>query len=71
MPPDLGWLLAFFEGSEHLDPAGSAVHTPGDVLWARLPAAGVVVATGRAARAVHERERQRITTLARIVDQLL
>jgi hypothetical protein len=70
-PPDLGWLLAFLDGSEHLDPAGSAATTPGDVLWARLPGARVVVATGRAARAVHERERQRITTLARVVDQLL
>lgn len=70
-PPDLGWLLAFIGGSEHLDPAALTANTPGDVLWARLPGAGVVVATGRAARAVHERERQRVTTLARVVDQLL
>ena len=70
-PPDLGWLLAFLDGSEHLDPACPGTNTPGDVMWARLPAAGMVVATGRAARAVHERERQRIATLARIIDHVL
>ena len=69
-PPDLRWLLAFLEGSEHLDPA-CPTNAPGDVMWARLPTAGLVVATGRAARAVHERERQRVTLLARIVDGLL
>jgi hypothetical protein len=69
-PPDLGWLLAFLDGSGHLDPACPA-NAPGDVMWAHLPTACVTVATGRAARAVHERERQRITTLARIVDSLL
>ena len=70
-PPALDWLLAFLDGSEHLDPAAPATNTPGDVMWARLPRAGVTVATGRADRAVHERERQRIMTLARIVDHLV
>jgi hypothetical protein len=70
-PPDLGWLLAFFDGSGHLDPAFPSANAPSDVMWARLPEAGVVVATGRAARAVHERERGRIILLARIVDGLL
>ncbi len=58
-PPDLGWLLAFLDGSEHLDPACPA-NAPGDVMWARLPATGTIVATGRSARAVHERERARL-----------
>ena len=70
-PPDLGWLLAFLDGSGHLDPARPSANAPSDVMWARLPAVGVVVATGRAARAVHERERRRIILLARIVDGLL
>lgn len=70
-PPDLGGLLAFLDGSEHLDPACPATNTPGDVMWARLPSAGLTIATGRADRAVHERERQRIATMARIVDRLL
>jgi len=69
--PDLAWLLAFLDGSEHLDPAGPATNTPGDVMWARLPTAGVTVATGRADRAVHERERHRVSTLARVVDHVI
>jgi hypothetical protein len=69
-PPDLAWLLAFLDGSGHLDPASPAT-APGDVMWARLPRAGLVVATGRAARAVHERERARVALLARVVDGLL
>lgn len=70
-PPDLGWLLAFLDGSEHLDPVLPGTNTPGDVLWARLPHAALTVATGRADRAVHERERSRVATVARIVDHLL
>ena len=69
-PPDLGWLLAFLAGSGHLDPA-CPTNAPGDVMWARLPRAGLVVATGRAARAVHERERARVALLARVVDGLV
>src|SRR5262249_50862981 len=65
-PPDLGWLLAFLDGSGHLDPACPSAHAPGDVLWARLPTSGLFVATGRAARAVHERERARVNLLARV-----
>ncbi len=70
-PPDARWLLAFFDGSEHLDPSRPAANAPGDMIWARLPIAGVVVATGRASRAVHERERIRLALLARIVDALI
>lgn len=70
-PPDVGWLVAFLAGSDHLDPTVGSPAAPDDVMWARLPAAGVVLATGRAARAVHERERSRIALLARIVDGLL
>jgi hypothetical protein len=70
-PPDLRWLLAFLDGSGHLDPACPSANAPSDVMWARLPMTAVVVATGRAARAVHERERARITLLARIVDALV
>jgi len=69
--PDLAWLLAFLDGSEHLDPACPATNTPGDVMWARLPRVGVTVATGRADRAVHERERHRVSTLARVVDHVI
>jgi hypothetical protein len=69
-PPELGWLVAFLEGSEHLD-ASTAWVAPGDVMWARLPRAGIAIAVGRAQRPVHERERGRIELLARITDALL
>ena len=69
-PPELGWLVAFLEGSEHLD-ASTASVAPGDVMWARLPRAGIAIAVGRAQRPVHERERGRIELLARITDALL
>lgn len=68
--PELPWILAFLEGSEHLDAARPA-NGPGDVMWTRLPTAGIAIAAGRAARAVHERERTRLALLAQVVDALL
>ena len=68
-PPDGRWLSAFFDGSEHLPAGGN--NGPADVLWARLPRAGLMIAAGRASRAAHERERARMQVLARTVDQLL
>jgi hypothetical protein len=68
-PPELGWLVAFLNGSEHLGTLNGA--GPTDVMWARLPRADLAVAAGRASRPVHERERLRVTLLARIVDALL
>jgi hypothetical protein len=70
-PPELGWLVAFLDGSEHLDPACPTVSAPADVMWARLPTSGITIAAGRAQRAVHERERGRLALLARIADALL
>ncbi len=69
-PPELPWILAFLEGSEHLDAARPA-NGPGDVMWARLPAAEIAIAAGRATRAVHERERTRLAKLAEVADALL
>jgi hypothetical protein len=69
-PPELGWLVAFLDGSEHLD-ASTASVAPGDLMWARLPRAGIAIAVGRAQRPVHEQERARIDLLARITDALL
>jgi hypothetical protein len=68
-PPDSRWLSAFLDGSEHLAPDSN--HGPADVLWARLPRAGLFIAAGRASRAAHERERVRLHVLARTVDHLL
>ena len=69
-PPESGWLLAFLEGSEHLDAAHPSVPL-GDMVWARLPRSGIVIAAGRAGRPVHERERSRVGLLAVIADALL
>lgn len=67
--PEQPWLLAFLEGSEHLDASGG--HTPGDIVWARIGPTGATVAAGRSARAFHERERVRVTRLARVLEHLL
>jgi hypothetical protein len=69
VPPDSRWLGAFFEGSGHLTSGSN--HGPADVLWARLPRSGALIAAGRSSRAAHERERVRLQILARTVDQLL
>jgi len=68
-PPEPAWILAFLSGSGHLDASGD--RAPGDIVWARLPTAALTIAAGRAARAFHERERGRTTTLARVLDHLV
>lgn len=70
VPPDAGWLVAFLEGSEHLDAAHPSIAVR-DLVWARLPRAALVIAAGRARRPVHERERSRVGLLAAIADALL
>lgn len=68
-PPDVPWLTAFLAGSEHLDALDDAA--PSDVLWAHLPSAGLRIAAGRAGNPIHERERIRLSLLARLADALL
>lgn len=72
-PPDLVWLLAFLDGSQHLDDArlGGDRHSPSDLIWAHLVRSGVSVAAGRSDRPVHERERVRVALLARLADALV
>lgn len=67
--PEQPWLLAFLEGSDHLDASGG--HTPGDIVWARVGDGGTTVAAGRSARAFHERERIRMNRLAGVLEHLL
>jgi hypothetical protein len=66
-PPELPWLLAFLDGSQHLRDANGA---PSDMVWAHLPRSGVAVAAGRSDRTVRERERTRVALLARVADAL-
>lgn len=67
--PELAWLQAFLAGSQHLD--GIDDSAPSDMVWAHLVASGMYVAAGRAERPIHERERVRISLLARLADALL
>ena len=71
MPPEQAWLLAFLDGSLHLDASCPEGGGPNDMMWAHLRTTGISIAAGRAGRAVHERERSRLAVLATIVDQLL
>jgi len=67
--PDLGWLIAFLAGSEHLD--GLTDGAPSDLLWAQMISSGLTVAAGRGKQPIHERERIRFSLLARLADALL
>ena len=44
---------------------------PSDLVWAHLTRSGVAVAAGRSHRPVHDRERTRVSLLARIADALV
>ncbi len=67
-PVDSDWLTAFLNGSEHL--GNEHEHTPGDLVWSRLPQLGMAIASGRSGRVFHARERQEVHVLGRILDAL-
>ncbi len=67
--PELAWLQAFLAGSEHLDGFDDAA--PSDMVWAHLVSSGMYIAAGRTERPIHERERIRVSLLARLADALL
>ncbi len=67
--PQVGWLMAFLAGSEHLSEIDEAL--PGDLVWGHLLNSGLTVASGRADRVIHERERVRVSLLARLADALV
>ena len=71
--PDPAWLRAFLDGSTHLGEVDrdGVDRSPADVMWARLPASGLTVTLGRAARAAHDLERTRLRLLARTLDGVL
>jgi hypothetical protein len=66
--PELEWLAAFLLGSEHLGDDHESDHTPGDLVWSRLPRRRVALAAGRAGRVFHGRERDEFRVLCGIVD---
>lgn len=67
--PQVEWLTAFLAGSEHLSEVDEAL--PNDVAWGHLLGSGLTVACGRSNRVIHERERVRLSLLARLADALL
>lgn len=66
--PEAEWLVAFLTGSEHLGNGDD--HTPGDLVWTRLPRRSMAIASGRAGRVFHARERLEVHVLGRILDSL-
>ncbi len=68
-PPDVGWLMAFFAGSEHLD--GLDDSAPSDLLWGHMTTSALTVAAGRTGNPIHERERVRFSLLLRLADALV
>lgn len=62
------WLTAFLNGAEHL--GNDLEHTPGDLVWTRLPQHAAAFAAGRSGRVFHARERQEVHVLGRILDAL-
>jgi hypothetical protein len=68
-PPDLGWLVAFLAGSEHLD--GLDDSAPSDLLWGHMTTSRLTVAAGRTGNPIHERERVRFSLLLRLADALV
>jgi hypothetical protein len=70
--PDPRWVLAFLDGSQHLEGSvNGEQHSPSDLVWAHLLRSRVSVAAGRSDRPVHERERVRVALLARLADALI
>jgi hypothetical protein len=67
--PQVEWLTAFLVGSEHLNELDESL--PSDLAWGHLLRSGLTVACGRAGRVIHERERVRLSLLARLADALL
>jgi hypothetical protein len=68
-PPDIGWLVAFLAGSEHLD--GLDDSSPSDLLWGHMFSSALTIAAGRTEHPIHERERVRFSLLLRLADALV
>jgi hypothetical protein len=67
--PSSDWLQAFLAGSGHLSELDESL--PSDLVWGHLVTSGLTLAAGRTERPIHERERVRLSLLARLADALL
>ena len=66
--PDVGWLVAFLNGSRHLADGHEASNGPAELAWLHLCRSNVAVAVERASWAFRARERQHLTALGQLVD---
>ncbi len=71
VPPDLAWMIAFLEGSDHLDALNRDGSVPSDVVWSGLTPTTLAFVAGRGGRPFHVRERQHAELLAQIAGSLI
>ena len=69
--PELGWVVAFLEGTRHLDNGEIAQATLGDVAWAWIPELDSAIVCQRSRGTFRWRERQHLQLIARIVGSAL
>lgn len=65
--PDLAWVVAFLDGTRHLDDVETVQATLGDVAWAWIDAIDAAIVCQRRRGAFRWRERQHLRLIARIV----
>lgn len=69
--PDLAWVVAFLDGTRHLDADEAVQTTLGDVAWAWIPEIPGAIVCQRQKRSFRWRERQHLRLIARIVGSAL
>lgn len=69
--PDLGWVVAFLEGTRHLDHGEVTQGTLDDVAWAWIPDIDGAIVCQRQRGTFRWRERQHLQLIARIVSSSL
>lgn len=69
--PDLAWVVAFLEGTRHLDSEESLQAALGDVAWAWIPDVDGAIVCRRERGSFRWRERQHLQLISRIVGSVL
>jgi hypothetical protein len=69
--PDLAWVVAFLDGTRHLENGDTGQATLGDLAWALIPDIDGVIVCQRQRGTFRWRERQHLELIARIVGAAL
>lgn len=69
--PDLAWVMAFLDGTRHLESSETVQTTLGDVAWAWIPEIQGAIVCQRRTRDFRWRERRHLQLIARIVGSVL